>query len=938
MEKKTLYLIDAMALIYRSYFALNKNPRINSKGLNTSASLGFFNSLLDIIQKHSPTHLAVCFDVQGGSFRNEEYSEYKANREAMPEELAENIPYIKELLQAMNIKMVGIEGFEADDVVGTLAKKGKKQGFEVYMVTPDKDYAQLVEEGIYILKLPHMGAGERIWGVKEVLEKFEIKRPEQVIDILGLWGDSSDNIPGVKGIGEKKAKALLAQFDSIEDILANTDKIETKSVRKAIEENKESAILSKQLATIRLDAPVDLDEEEFAIKKPNILECKRLFDFLEFRKFAERFYSVYNISASVPKTNKVEESANLFAQEQKEEANTDSLDLFSSFSNFENISTKTHVYKELSRENLTEIKDLEERVLENKSFSFAVNFSEEGINAKCLGISFCVEENTAFYLNLQNFSEDKSSSFEQTEEGKQIIAFLNKIFFENKELTKICYDLKHSKNALKNIGVEVNENCFDVQVAHYLIDSEERSRLDDLSQIYLNYEMLLPSKNCKIDDYKVFCEKAEIVLRLYPIFLKKLEEDKLIALFKELEMPLVDVLLSMERQGVRLDKDFLKQYSDALQEEKLSLEQQIYEYAGEEFNIASPKQLGEILFEKLDVTNGRKTKKTKTKQFSTAEDVLEKLAAYHPIIPLILEWRGISKLKNTYVDALPLLVDKTTEKIHASFNQTVTATGRLSSTNPNLQNIPIRTPRGKEIRRAFIPTDEDHYLLSADYSQIELRIIASLSDDEHLCQSFVEGKDIHQATAARIYHTTEQEVSKAMRSSAKSVNFGIIYGISAFGLSEDLHITRTEAQELIDEYFAAYPKIQMFIEQRIEFAKQTGYAQTILGRRRYLRNINSSNGNLRAFDNRNAVNMTIQGTSADMIKMAMVNIYRLIQEKNLKSRMIMQIHDELVFDVPKEEIELMQAIVKDEMEKALPLNNVPIVVEPSYGNNLLEIH
>ncbi|MBQ9312539.1 MAG: DNA polymerase I [Bacteroidales bacterium] len=936
MEKKSLYLIDAMALIYRSYFALNKNPRINSKGLNTSAVLGFFNSLLDILQKHSPTHLAVCFDMQGGSFRNEEYAEYKANREAMPEDLRESIPYIDELLSAMNIKTVGIEGFEADDVIGTLAKKGKKQGFQVYMVTPDKDYAQLVEDDIFILKLPYMGSSEQIWDVNHVLEKFEIKRPTQVIDILGLWGDSSDNIPGVKGIGEKKAKALLQQFDSIEEILANTDKIETKSVRKAIEENKDAAILSKQLATIRLDVPIELIEEDYKVKKPNFTECKRLFDFLEFRKFTERFFKYYSsdqtVSSSI--TEKTETELDTISSQTSSTTENSELNLFSSFSTFENISNRNNEYEEVDIKQSHLLEQIKQEILSCPYFSFSVKYDGDIINSKLLGISLCCAESKSYYFNLQK----DLLSYHTTENEKEFNSFLYDVFCSDNEITKVCYDLKHSKNVLKNIGIEIVGNCFDIQLAHYLINSEERGNLDDLSQIYLNYEMLFPTKNNTPIDRDIYCEKADVVFRLYPLMKEKVEEEKLSFLLNNIELPLVDVLLDMEREGIRLDKKVLKNYSDALQEEKQSLEEKIYVYAGEKFNIASPKQLGEILFEKLDITEGRKVKKTKNKQYSTAEQELEKLSAYHPIIPLILEWRKVSKLKNTYIDALPLLVNPKTDKIHTSFNQAITATGRLSSTNPNLQNIPIRTEMGKEIRRAFVPSKEGNYLLSADYSQIELRIIASLSEDEHLCQAFRDGKDIHQAIAAKIYHIPEEEVTKYQRSSAKSVNFGIIYGISAFGLAEDLHIPRKEAQSLIDEYFSVYPKIKMFIENRILFAQKHGYAETLLGRKRWLKNINSSNGNLRAFDNRNAVNMTIQGTSADMIKIAMVNIYRLIKEKGLESKMILQIHDELVFDVPEKEIDIMQKLVAEQMQQALPLKNVPIVVQPSFGKNLLEIH
>lgn len=907
-----------MALIFRAYYALNKNPRINSKGLNTSASLGFFNTLFDIIQKHNPDLLAVCFDVSSDTFRKEEYSDYKANREACPEEIASNLPYIKALLQAMKIKTIGIEGYEADDVIGTLAKKGKKAGYTVFMVTPDKDYAQLVEDGIFILKLPRMGQGEQILGVKEVLEKFEIKRPEQVIDILGLWGDSSDNIPGVKGIGEKKAKALLQQFDSIEEIIANTDKITVNSVRKAIEENKEEALLSKKLATIRLDVPVELEEKEFQRKTPDFMECKRLFEDLEFRKFSERFFNLYKKDQDLEKKDQLFSTQTSSFEKKRSTLFEPEFDLFSSYSNFGSINKINHNY-ESSYNNLEEVLRL---INEKKEFAFSLITDNESFDCNIKALAFCVEKGKAFYYPLNN--ENKI-----TNELKEI--------FENSEIRKICYDIKQKNHALSNSNILINGDNFDIMLAHYLISSEERGKLDDLSQIYLDYDMIVKQKNIELNERDYTCEQADIIFQLYPLFKNKLKEDNLENLFYNVEMPLSDVLFAMEKEGIKIDKEVLKKYSLLLQEEKEGLEKEIFEYAGEEFNIGSPLQLGRILFEKLDITDGKKTKKTKTKQYSTSEDVLEKLAAYHPIIPLILDWRKLSKLKNTYVDALPLLINKKTGRIHTTFKQAITATGRLSSANPNLQNIPIRSEQGKEIRRAFVPNYEGHYLLSADYSQIELRIIAALSEDKHLCSDFQHGKDIHTSTAAKIYHVNENEVSKEMRSSAKSVNFGIIYGISAFGLSESLLISRTQAQELINEYFAAYPSVEEFINKRIAFAREKGYAETLLKRRRYLNNINSANANLRNFDNRNAVNMTIQGTSADMIKIAMVNIFKEIKERNLKSKLLVQIHDELIFDVPEQEVDIMKELVPKVMQEALPLNNVPVIADYGIGKNWLEM-
>lgn len=906
MQEKNLYLIDAMALIFRAFYSF-KTPVINSKGINTSASYGFFNALLDIIQKHSPYALAVCFDVSSDTFRKEQYANYKANRQAPPEEILSNLPYIKSLLEAMNIKTIGMEGYEADDIIGTLAKKAKKSGYKVFMVTPDKDYAQLVEDNIFILKLPYRNQPEQILGEKEVLEKFEIQNTKQVIDILGLWGDSVDNIPGVKGIGEKKAKALLQQFSSIEEIIANTDKITINSVRKAIEENKEEALLSKKLATIDVNVPIDFLEEEFIMKTPNFEKCKQMFDNLEFKQFAKRFFKIYNHQ---------QENNTLFGAEPIH--NEQQTSIFDNFSSFDNIGSTAHNYIFVN----DDFFNISQEIKTTKEFAFALHTNEQGFDSKIIGIALCTQKGKAYYYTWHT----------KNETDKEITTLL-----ENKEITKICYDVKLQSHALTNEGIVIGENVFDVMLAHYLIASEERSKLEDLSLIYLNYETIEKKKGEVLNEKDFLCERADIVIQLMPIFKEKLRSDGLENLFYNVEMPLSRVLLAMEKEGICIDSQVLKNYSLLLQEEKKELEKKIFEYSKREFNIASPIQLGSVLFDELKITEGRKTKKTKTKHYSTSEEVLEKLSAYHPIVPLILEWRKISKLKNTYVDALPLLINKGTGRIHTTFNQAITATGRLSSANPNLQNIPIRSEQGKEIRRAFVPNYEGHYLLSADYSQIELRIIASLSKDYHLCKDFREGKDIHTATAAKIYHIKEEEVSKQMRSSAKSVNFGIVYGISAFGLSENLLISRTEAQNLINEYFAAYPKVEEFIQNKIAFAKEKGYAQTILGRRRYLKNINSANLNLRNFDNRNAVNMTIQGTSADMIKIAMVNIYRELQERNLKSKLLVQIHDELIFDVPENELEIMKILVPKTMQEALPLEDVPVVADYGVGKNWLEM-
>lgn len=945
MKEKNLYLIDAMALIYRSFYALNKNPRINSKGLNTSAIFGFANTLLDLIKKHKPSHIGVAFDLYGPTVRHQQFEDYKANRQESPEDIIAAIPYVKELLEAMNIPILYSEGYEADDVIGTLSKKAAKEGFKVYMVTPDKDYAQLVEENILMLKLPRMGNTEEILGVKEVLEKFEVRNPKQVIDILGLWGDSSDNIPGVPSIGEKKAKILMKQFDSIEDILENTDKIENNSIRKAIEENKDKAILSKQLATIILDVPINFNEALLRFTQPDFEHCKKLFAELEFRTFEKRFFNEFaqmegyadfvekshNDKPTETKQTETEQQLDLFGN------NISSNDLFSS-SSLSTLKGIEHNYV-LVEDSETLSKEIE-KIREKGFCSFDCETTGLEIDSELIGVAFSCEKSNGFFVIIP----------QKDEERKEILILLKQLM-EDERIEKIAHNIKFDKNVLLNYGIEVRGICFDTILAHYLIDSEARHKIDFLANSYLNYEMIPfeevfgKPKDGKINinsidkialkEYAV--EDADIALQLKPIFEAKLKEDELWDLFEKIEMPLVDVLLSMEREGIRINTEELNDFSQRLNKEKLNLETKIYALANEEFNISSPKQLGDILFKKLQIVEKAKTTSA-TKQFSTSEDVLLKLVNKHPIIPLILDYRSITKLKSTYVDAFPLLVNSKTKHIHTSFNQSVAATGRLSSTNPNLQNIPIRTELGREMRKAFVPRNDDFRLLSADYSQIELRIIASLSKDENICQAFRDGIDIHSATASKIFHIPLNEVTKDQRRYAKSVNFGIIYGISAFGLSEQLSIPRKEAQELIDQYFSQYPKIKTFIEQSIKTAQEKGYAQTLMKRRRYLYDINSRNAGLRNFAGRNAVNMPIQGSSADMIKKAMIDIYAEFNRQGLKSKLILQVHDELVFDVFIPELEKVREIVEKKMKEALPLENVPIEVESNTGKNWLEAH
>lgn len=925
MEKNKLFLIDAMAMIYRAFYAMNKSPRINSKGLDTSAAFGFFNTLLSLLKQYKPTHIGIAFDLHGPTFRHKDFADYKSNRQATPDEIRQMEPYIRDIIDAMHIPILSSEGYEADDVIGTLAKQAAKQGFEVYMVTPDKDYAQLVEENVRILKLGRMGSDAEIWGVDEVLQKFEIEHPKQVIDILGLWGDSSDNIPGVPGVGEKKAKALLKQFGSIENAIERCDEIESKSLRNAISENKELALQSKFLATIVLDVPVEFDAKEFEVKQPDFESCKRLFEELEFKTFSKKFFEYFGIDETAINKSVVK---NKPAQSMQP-------DLFSDFSSCQSFETINKDYVFI--DNFGALENLVKDLQTSKLISFNCN----EVQGKLIGISFSSEKGKADFVPL----------YEESEENIKRVNLLKEIF-ENENITKVVYDLKTEKHILSRYACSIKGNCFDVQLAHYLLDSEVSHKVDFLSEKYLSYRMadgdsltkefaksLQTSvlKMCK-SQFSDYCsEIADVLFQLKDILETELKNNDLYSLFADMELPLVDVLFSMEQNGVRIDSAELAEFSKKLGTHKTELENQIYALAGEKFNISSPKQLSEILFTRLQIVGDDKKKKTNTKQLSTAEDVLQKLASVHPIVPLILEYRKITKLKSTYVDALPALVNPKTGRLHTSYNQAVTATGRLSSNNPNLQNIPIRTDLGKEIRKCFIPANKDFVLLAADYSQIELRIIASLSEDEHLCDAFRAGEDIHLATAAKIYGMDKSEISKEQRANVKSVNFGIIYGISSFGLAQQLGVSRKEASDLIEQYFESYPRVKQYIESCKENAREKGYAQSMCGRRRYLKDINSLNGNLRAFAERNAVNMPVQASSADMIKLAMIGIYRRMLSEGLQSKMIMQVHDELVFDVYKPELEQMRFIVKEEMVNALKLN-IPIVVEMNSGENWLAAH
>lgn len=934
-EPKKLFLLDAMALIYRAYFAFSKNPRINSKGLNTSAVLGFANTLYDVLKNEKPTHIGVAFDTMAPTVRHEGFVEYKANREKMPEDLAASIPYVKQLLEGFNIPILYVDGFEADDVIGTLAKQAEKQDFTTFMMTPDKDFAQLVSDNIYMYKPARMGNKAEKLGVKEVCEKFGIERPKQVIDILGLWGDASDNIPGIPGIGEKRAKELIAEFGSVEELLKNTDKLKGK-MKENVENFAEQGLQSKELATIILDVPLDFKEDELQISEPNQQALKDLFEELEFRNFAKRFFTDVSLkegnepeSGQEQKTEKVQ--GNLFSGTEAESQ---------LFSELKTIDSSEHKY------HLVDTSEKRKTLINKLSKTQALCFDTEttGLDAhqaELVGIAFSIKPGEAWFVSLP---ENYNDCLQIVQEFKSI--------FENETILKIGQNLKYDISMLKWYDMEVKGKLFDTMLAHYLLQPDMRHNMDVLAETYLNYKTIsydkvtekvrgsqltmrdVQQKNIDLlVDYA--CEDADITLQLKQIFEPKLVETNTLELFDSIEVPLVPVLASMEAEGVKLDIQNLTDYSQQLEKEINELIKEIHTQAGMDFNISSPKQLGEVLFVKLKIVE--KPKKTKTGQYKTGEDILQKLVNKHPIIQNILDYRSLTKLKSTYVDTLPGMVNPRDGRVHTSYNQAVAATGRLSSNNPNLQNIPIRTQRGREIRKAFVPRNDKYTLLAADYSQIELRIIAELSGDDGMIEAFQKGLDIHTATASKVYGVTLEEVTKDMRRNAKMVNFGIIYGISAFGLSERLSIPRNEAKHIIDQYFDQYTGIKTYMNKSIENARKNGYVETIMGRRRYLRDINSANAVVRGFAERNAINAPIQGSSADMIKIAMINIENTFIEKNFQSKMILQVHDELIFDAKKDELEVIRPVVHDLMVSAIPMK-VPVLVEMNTGDNWLAAH
>jgi DNA polymerase-1 len=944
-QQKRLFLLDAYALIFRGYYAFIKNPRINSKGMDTSAIMGFMNSLMDVIKREKPDHLAVAFDNGGSQLRNDIFPEYKAHRDATPEAIKIAIPYIQKLLQAMHIPIIEVKGYEADDLIGTIAKQAEKQNYKVFMVTPDKDFAQLVSENIFMYKPARMGNGIEIWGVPEVLAKFEIERPDQVIDFLGMMGDTADNIPGLPGVGEVTAKKLLKEFGTMENLLANTDKLKGK-MKENIEANKEKGLLSKTLATILLDCPVVFDETDYELSTPDVEKTDELFNELEFRRMAEQFDAIFKKSASAT-TNKPVDDAKLYKKPQGK--NEEQFDLFGSAITEDTTDETRHKYYHTLEDTEHSYQIIQgdlgvKLLLQNLQSQSSVCFDTEttgldALHAELVGISFSYEKGKGFYVP---FPEN------QAEAQTLIEKFIP--FFENENIEKIGQNLKYDLKILSNYNITVKGKLFDTMIAHYLINPDMRHNMDILSETYLKYspksiEALIGKKgknqksmrDIELEEIKEYAvEDADVTLQLKEIFTLELDKTGTKKLFDEIEIPLVKVLADMEKEGIRVDVDFLKSLSKTLDDDIKILEANIFETAGEKFNLASPKQLGDILFDKLKI-GGLKQKKTKTGQYATGEEILSYLATENPIVKDILDWRQLVKLQNTYVEALPNQVDKITNRIHTDYMQTVAATGRLSSNNPNLQNIPIRTERGRQIRKAFVARDENYTIVSADYSQIELRIIAALSGEENMIKAFQNHEDIHKSTASKVFNVPLEEVTREQRSHAKTVNFGIIYGVSAFGLSNQTSLSRSESAALIDAYYKTYPRLKSYINEQVEFARENGYVQTILGRRRYLKDINSQNAIVRGGAERNAVNAPIQGSAADIIKIAMINIHEKLISENWKSKMLLQVHDELVFDVHNSELEKIKPMIKHEMENAFKLD-VPLDVDLGAGKDWLEAH
>ncbi|MFT7334729.1 MAG: DNA polymerase-1 [Porticoccaceae bacterium] len=944
-QQKRLFLLDAYALIFRGYYAFIKNPRINSKGMDTSAIMGFMNSLMDVIKREKPDHLAVAFDKGGSDLRNEIFPEYKAHRDATPEAIKIAVPYIQELLRAMHIPIIEVKGYEADDLIGTIAKQAEKENYKVFMVTPDKDFAQLVSENIFMYKPARMGNGIEIWGIPEVLKKFEIERPDQVIDFLGMMGDAADNIPGLPGVGEVTAKKFLKEFGTMENLLANTDKLKGK-MKENIEANKEKGLLSKTLATILLDCPVVFDETDYELSTPDVEKTDALFNELEFRRMAEQFDAIFKKGGAAT-TSTAAEEAKLYKSPQPK--NEEQFDLFASaIPNEDSDETRHQYYNTLENTEHSYqiiqgdlgVKLLLQNLLKQESVCFDTETTGlDALHAELVGISFSFEKGKGYYVPFPENKDDAQDLIDK---------FIP--FFENESIEKIGQNLKYDLKILSNYNINVEGKLFDTMIAHYLINPDMRHNMDILSETYLQYspksiETLIGKKgknqksmrDVDLEEIKEYAaEDADVTFQLKQLFSVELEKTETKKLFEEIEIPLVKVLADMEKEGIKLDTDFLKSLSHDLDNDIKRHEAAIYEVAGENFNLASPKQLGDVLFDKLKI-GGAKQKKTKTGQYATGEEVLSYLANENQIVKDILDWRQLVKLKNTYVDALPNQVDPVSLRVHTDYMQTVAATGRLSSNNPNLQNIPIRTERGRQIRKAFVARDENYTLVSADYSQIELRIIAALSGEDNMIKAFLNNEDIHKSTASKVFDVPIEEVTREQRSHAKTVNFGIIYGVSAFGLSNQTSLSRSESAALIEAYYNSYPRLKSYISEQIDFARENGYVQTVLGRRRYLKDINSQNAIVRGGAERNAVNAPIQGSAADIIKIAMINIHKKLISDNYKSKMLLQVHDELVFDVHNSELDKMKEMIKYEMENAFKME-VPLDVDLGAGKDWLEAH
>ena len=932
-NQNRLFLLDAYALIFRGYYAFIKNPRINSKGMDTSAILGFTNSLFDVIKRERPDYLAVAFDKGGSQVRNDMFPDYKANRSETPEAIKIAVPYIQNLLKALHIPVVELEGFEADDIIGTLAKQAEKEDFQVFMVTPDKDFAQLVSDNIFMYRPARMGNGIEIWGIPEVQKKFEIDHPEQVIDYLGMMGDAVDNIPGLPGVGDKTAKKFLAEYGSMEALLENTHELKGK-MKEKVEANKELGLLSKKLARILLDVPVQFDASSYRLSQPDIPAVKELFQELEFRRLSETFIKVFAPNEAPSQPEPTAPAAAPVAFDLFHQPGSGQLE-----NTFEHktLANTPHHYQCVQTP--IECSLLVATMMRQKSVCFDTETTGlDAVNASLVGIAFSWQAGTGYYVPI---SEDEA---QRNETLKDLAPF-----FANETIEKVGQNLKYDIKVMHQHGIAVKGPLFDTMLAHYIINPDMRHNMDILAETYLNYRPkpisdLIGKKgknqgsmrDVPLDQQTEYAaEDADITWQLKEHFEQELGKNEQRELLNKVELPLVRVLAAMELAGISLDVPYLNNMATQLEHEAQQLAQRIFDQAGETFNLASPKQLGPILFDKLKLVD--KPKKTKTGQYSTAEEVLSTLAKNHPIVADILEWRSVQKLNNTYVSALPQDVNTHSNRVHTVYNQAVAATGRLSSNHPNLQNIPIRTPRGQQVRKAFVAKDNQRVLMAADYSQIELRIIASLSEDPSMVAAFNNNEDIHAATAAKVFGVPLEEVSREQRSQAKTVNFGIIYGVSAFGLSNQTTLSRSEAKALIDTYYENYPKLKSYMSEQVDFAREQGYVATVLGRRRYLKDINSRNAIVRGAAERNAVNAPIQGSAADIIKIAMLRIYDKMREQQFKAQMLLQVHDELVFECPKSELDALTKLVKTEMENAYKLH-VPLTVDVGVGHNWLEAH